>query len=138
MVSADGIDWSPVGGDRILPAGDTIRTFYDSETDRYVTFWKPRRVFYGGWDRRTVNVAVSEDFEEWTQLGTAVYADELDDRLSQEAGYGHGQVYSMTGTRYERHVTEVTDELRSAGVVTAREASAIVRAAARSGVGRDV
>lgn len=101
MVSADGIDWRLVGDERILPAGDTISTFYDSETDRYVTFWKPRRVFYGGWDRRTANVAVSKDFEEWTQLGAAVYADELDDQLSHEAGYGHGQVYSMTGARYE-------------------------------------
>ena len=81
LVSPDGLDWTPLEGQRI-PSGDEYRLGFDEHRHRFVATVK----LGGSWGGRypvpefgrAVSLSVSEDFERWSDPALIFWGDEAD------------------------------------------------------------
>ena len=74
-VSRDGVHWARIDAPRI-PSSDEANLSYDPAAGLFI-----HTVKRGGKYGRSVAIAVSRDFEKWTDHGVVFEADELDQRL---------------------------------------------------------
>ena len=113
MFSPDGLDWTPYEHNPIMQGGDIATCTYDPVTQEYIAFPKVCRTDEGFY-RRCVGISVSEDFVSWSAPVQILTGDATDDARTPERlerfrdllsfddpSYYNGQMYGMTGFRYE-------------------------------------
>ena len=117
--SSDGLRWTIPVESKKIPGGivsDNVIPFcYDELSDRYVAFGKVNRLS-GKHGRRSVSVAFSKDFLEWTNAEMVLVPDARDDELAiertaqlrdrvvffeEDANLRNAQFYGMCGFPYE-------------------------------------
>ena len=98
--SADGIHWKEADENPVLPdSGDVGHFLWDPHTEGYLGYPK---VFSAvrGFNRRSVGVTSSTDFEHWTPAELVLVPDEWDDRWVTEYKQ-HTDFYGLTVFPYE-------------------------------------
>ncbi len=98
--SPDGIHWKEADRNPVLPdSGDVGHFLWDPHTERYLGYPK---VFAAvrGFGRRSVGMASSTDFEQWTPAELVLVPDEWDDRWVTEYKQ-HTDFYGLTVFPYE-------------------------------------
>ena len=79
-VSADGNHWSMLPDVPGVPCGDEANFSYDSQSGRFLLTVK-----IGGPHGRSVGLATSEDFQNWTNHGRIFHADDEDQKVGRQA-----------------------------------------------------
>ena len=79
-VSADGNHWQMLPNVAGVPSGDEANFSYDPQSGRFLLTVK-----IGGPYGRSVGLATSEDFENWTNHGLVFHADDKDQQVGRQA-----------------------------------------------------
>lgn len=79
-ISADGNHWRMLPDVAGVPSGDEANFSYDSQSQRFLLTVK-----IGGPHGRSVGLATSEDFENWTNHGLVFHADDEDQKVGRRA-----------------------------------------------------
>ena len=96
--SADGLTWKDYPVNPIVSGGDTITVTRDADTGDYLAFHKqPAQV--RGHKRRAVWLAISQDFQKWSEPKLILAPDEQDDAWVQRPEQ-RTEFYVMSGFPY--------------------------------------
>lgn len=129
--SSDGVEWTEYSGNPVLPGADVANVVYDKYADRFVALFKQQPKIKGALDepipRRSIYVAYSDDFVDWTDIEFALGSDAKGDRQAQEMGWHHAEIYGMGAMSYETHYVGfpwyfATDESRGDGIIPVQTA----------------
>ncbi len=96
VVSADGIHWRKLDSPG-LPTGDEANFSIDEETGIYIATLKEGEMGPYG---RSISLATSRDFEQWSDPELVFHADEKDQELNREVIAARLQNPSLAKTRY--------------------------------------
>lgn len=125
-VSADGLNFRPVGDQPLLPGGDVINLSYDTVTEQYIATYKDRffQADQPGTYERSAFISTSKDFLNWTPRRLAVSSTLPDDAAAHREGGLETQVYGMPTFRYGNQFVGIPWDLQITDFTTGRFATA--------------